>query len=58
LNNLEKCHYYKKKGLPQDLIDNFGELSGHIFKLKTLFREIIEKNPETSQKIIEELLKE
>jgi len=58
LNNLEKCHYYKKKGLPQDLIDTFGELSGLVFKLKSLYKEIVEKNPDISPKIIQELSKE
>jgi hypothetical protein len=58
LNNLDRCKYYKKKGLPQELIDNYGELSGAIYKLKIQFRDIIEKNPEIIEQIIDELLKE
>lgn len=57
LQNLEKCKYYKKKGLPQDLIDKFGEHSGAIFKLIQLFLELKENKPEYSDLIIQELLK-
>jgi len=57
LNNLEKCKYYKKKGLPQELIDQFGEYSGLVFKLKNQFNEIVDRNPELYDSIIEELVK-
>lgn len=58
LNNLEKCKYYKKKGLSQDLIDKFGEYSGSIFKLKNQFNELKNKKNEFKELIIEELLKD
>jgi hypothetical protein len=58
LNNLEKCKYYKKKGLSQDLIDKFGEYSGSIFKLKNQFNELKNKKSEFKELIIEELLKD
>lgn len=58
LNNLEKCKYYKKKGLSQDLIDKFGEYSGAIFKLKNQFNELKNKKNEFKELIIEELLKD
>jgi len=57
INNLEKCKYYKKKGLSQELIDQFGEHSGLVFKLKNQFQEITDQNPELYELIIEELLK-
>ena len=57
LNNLERCKYYKKKGLPQELIDKYGEYSGLVFKLKNQFKELIELKPEFLESIIEEILK-
>jgi hypothetical protein len=57
LNNLDKCKYYKKKGLPQELIDLFGEHSGLVFKLKNQFQELVDQKPELYELIIEELLK-
>jgi len=55
LKNVDKCKYYLKKGLSQDLIDKYGELSGDIFKLKSLFRNILEKNPDLKNDLIAEL---
>lgn len=58
LNNLERCKYYKKKGLNNNIIDQFGEYSGLVFKLKNQFKELIQLKPEFSELIIQEILKE
>ena len=54
--NIESCKYFAKKGLPQDIIDKFGELSGKVFKIKSLIDEIIAKNPDIKEKLINELI--
>jgi hypothetical protein len=53
--NIDKCKYYLKKGLTQELIDNYGELSGSVFKFKNLYNELINQNPDIKEKLLNEL---
>jgi hypothetical protein len=58
LNNLERSRYFKNQGgMPPELMAEFGEISGLIYKLKTLYLEIIYQHPELAEKVIDELVK-
>lgn len=57
LNNLERSRYFKTQGMPPALGKQFGEISGLVYKLKTLFLEILYNDPDIGEKVIEELLK-
>ena len=57
LNNLERSRYFKTQGMSPDLMKQFGEISGLVYKMKTLFLEILYNDPEIGEKVIEELLK-
>tara|TARA_R110000868_G_scaffold131790_4_gene342052 strand:- start:1109 stop:1435 length:327 start_codon:yes stop_codon:yes gene_type:complete len=57
LNNVERSRYFKSQGMSPELMKQFGEISGLVYKMKNLFLEILYNNPEIGEKVIEELLK-
>jgi hypothetical protein len=45
LRNMEKVKYYKKKGLDEDFIKTYGELSGDVYKLSVMIETLHKKAP-------------
>lgn len=54
LRNLEKVKYYKKKGLDENFIKTYGELSGDVYKLSMMIENLHKKAPTLS---FEDILK-
>lgn len=58
LNNLERSRYFKNKGgMPPEMLIEFGEVAGLIYKLKNLYLEIIYHKPDLAEKVIDEMIK-